>query len=746
MSSGGTSRRAAPATPGLPRRRLVRWSKSGLPLLAVLVLGASPPSVTGIEIVPASVVVLHDRPTTSFELEARLWTGNLADRRSIVETDGHVVTWTPGAPWLKLTWKQGFRARFSIDQQVQGTVTVRVEAGGKLSVPASITVVTGPAPGEDFLTATYTPGQVPDVALVKGVRNAVGGPCGLTYSAFVGGMGLGAVVGPCPGTDGAWETAVLARAHGTVVGSGQFNQQQNTVKAGDLQGARRTVPVALRVMLADDALSADQLAKLRESTMLMALAELQAANGVLAATRAGVELGEPDTATILPAATEVDGDGLVAISGCRHGDEITSTHDVPDMLNIYYVSWLYGTRGRACAPLRWRKYPVIFVEVHSELQTTLVHEIGHALGLTLPEDGHADIVGGLDLSNVMTKGYRDWDAGGRRRLTVGQVFRMNTDSASWLSWAMDAAGASVRGAVPRLGCQCGVGDPAGGCPRVRDDVAPPSTAAGSTDPWDCWDKLLLLKAPSYEEPMAILAGHRSRAPPEECSDYLPGWEANHADAVWVAFENLSRPGDCDSWAVVFYRRHAVQFLDLSEPDFDLTQVADELPVPAFPAKPLPVMVRLYRSGLSGFDAVAPEVVKGDVNYARTVFGPLNRSGITLLFDVNATSCPQTNPHPREIQVCYVAGLAAEGRVAVPRRVILGKRNGTTLAHFIGQALGLSALDPAGPDLPGNIMRPAWAERGKRLTLGQVFRINAGLGRLAGCNPTPCPPLELDAGP
>ena len=697
----------SPGTADWRCRAVMRRSKSALPLLLVVLVGAAPPPIILIEIVPSSVIVQHDRPVTSFELEARLWTGALADRRSIIEVDGYTLTWTSSQSWLKKTGQQGFRAVFTIDQaNIQGTATVQVTAGNKVSNPTTVTVVNGPGPGEDFLTATYTPGQVPDVALVSGVRNAAGGPCVLTFKAFVAGMRLGNVVDGCTGPGRAWKSAVLSVGHKSVVATGQWTPQQNTVNAGALQGASRVIPVALRVMLGDNALSAPDLAKLRDTTMTLALAEFEAANGTLTSTRTGVKLAKPDTATIVNLTpTEVNTDGEVAVAGCRDGDERTSSRDVSGKLNVYYVNLPNNIRGQTCPPYHLRNYPVIYVGVHTKLQTTLVHEVGHALGVTLPQDGHVDNVGGLDVSNVMTSGYADWDRGGRRRLTVGQVFRMNTDSASWLSWAKDATNALVReSAEPRLACQCGGGDPAGSCPRVADDVSQPSATADRTADRDCWDKLFLKNAPTNERPVAIIAGRRWRAPPEHCDPFLHGWDASLSGEVWVGLDNVTRHGDCRSRAVLFYPHFGVQVVDLSEPSFSLTQVSDEPMVVDPPPKPLPVQVRLYSLGA----ILSPEIVTGGMDFARTVFGPLNRSGIALLFDLNTTPCPQAGPPPSEIQVCYVPSMTGEGALTGPRRIKVGHARRSTLAHFIGRALNLETAT----GLPGNIMQPAPDNRGK----------------------------------
>jgi hypothetical protein len=720
----------------------MRGLKSALPLLLVVLVGAAPPPIILIEIVPSSVIVYHNRPVTSFELEARLWTGSLADRRSIIESDGYTLVWSSNQSWLKKTGGQGFRAVFSIDQpNIQGAAIVQVTAGNK-SNTTTVTVIRGPGPGEDFLTATYTPGQVPDVALVSGVRNTVGGPCVLTFQAFVAGLGLGNLVDRCNGAGGTWKAAVLSAGHKSVVATGPWTPQQNTVNVAGLQGGSHVVPVTLRVMVAGTALSPPDLKKLRDETMTLALGEIESANGTLASTRTGIKLAKPDTATIVDLQPSELTGGRVIVSDCRDGDVRTLSRDVPGKPNVhvYYVDWLYGARGRACPPHQLRRYPVIYVDVHSELETSLVHEVGHALGATLPRDGHTNLVGGLDLSNVMTKGNTDWDPGARRRLTVGQVFRMNTDSASWLSWATDGAGSPVRESTqPRLACQCGGGDPAGSCPRMRDDVAPPSADPDSTSDRDCWDRLFLKDVQTSERPVAIIAGRRWRAPPDYCDPFLHGWDASLPGEVWVGLGNVTRHGDCKSRAVLFYPHFGVQVVNLAEPDLRLTQVSDDPTILGSPSKPTPVRVRVYFVGAM----VTPQLVAEHTDIARTIFGPLNRTGITLVFLHYTTPCPQAGPHPGEIQVCYVPGMISEATLTGERRIKVGKARMNTVSHFIGRALGLAATS----GLSGNIMQPIPEDRGRKLTLGQVFRINVTVGALTACDSTaPCPPLDLDVGP
>jgi hypothetical protein len=145
-----------------------------------------------------------------------------------------------------------------------------------------------------------------------------------------------------------------------------------------------------------------------------------------------------------------------------------------------------------------------------------------------------------------------------------------------------------------------------------------------------------------------------------------------------------------------------------------------------------------------------ETVAEDVDYARKTFGPSNRSGTDVMFDLNPEACPGGTPGPREIIACYTPGTANEGSVVSPRRikVLLGKRTVSTLSHLMGQALGLKALAIDATGFPSNIMHSAPGDRGQKLTLGQVFRLNHFLSpaTLPSCDPGPCPSLDADVGP
>jgi hypothetical protein len=110
--------------------------------------------------------------------------------------------------------------------------------------------------------------------------------------------------------------------------------------------------------------------------------------------------------------------------------------------------------------------------------------------------------------------------------------------------------------------------------------------------------------------------------------------------------------------------------------------------------------------------------------------------------------------PREFNLCYLDTGPDEGKWEPAEQKIalaLEHRSATSASHLLGQALGLTQLGtgdiaaaPAGA-YDGNIMRGDPDDRGKKLTLGQVYRINAELGVLDPCPPNSddCPVLYAD---
>jgi hypothetical protein len=80
-------------------------------------------------------------------------------------------------------------------------------------------------------------------------------------------------------------------------------------------------------------------------------------------------------------------------------------------------------------------------------------------------------------------------------------------------------------------------------------------------------------------------------------------------------------------------------------------------------------------------------------------------------------------------------------------ITLRNRNATTVSHFIGRALGLDPLPAGQAGFPENIMHHHPTDRGRKLTLGQVFRIHTRFGAsLPSCDPGPCPALGATTPP
>jgi hypothetical protein len=429
-----------------------------------------------------------------------------------------------------------------------------------------------------------------------------------------------------------------------------------------------------------------------------------------------------------------------AVGGCLAGDDLAD-QDHPGLLNVYYVNRLGFSKGVTCARHQGRSHDVVYVawEEHPHFPTTLVHEGGHALGLMVPGSGHANMVPKLDVTNVMSSAANDDEAEGRRHFTVGQVFRTNAETVSWLNVGRDLNDPPRplrEDNAARLDCQCGEEDPSGPCPRVVDDIATSSAAPGVAMPWDCYDEVRLAPTtpmPADESPAGIVAGRSWRALSARCDPGMPASPKPRSGATYLRFENLYRPGDCQSHITVFFRRGGVMHQALAEPEPAWTPNANLWKVKYTVTSPIPVTVHVHD---------APDDASQELEYALQTFGSANRTGIELQV-APADGCPNTNPAAPDIRVCYVDdGGASEATLPASRfiKVQLDKRKESTVAHFLGRVLGLRADGP-----PGNIMQPI-PPRAPKLTLGQVYHINVGLGSLPPCDALPCPSLTTDLPP
>jgi len=706
-------------------------------LASVAPLGADPDvPIVGLEVVPPAIFVDATQAAT-LDLVARIWTGSEFTRRSLPASSIPPLVWTvsPAQTWLTL------------QSQNENRVTLQITPGGGVPVEAVVTVTAGgwsarsriipvTASDQDLLEAAHSDGS-PPVFVTRGIPDAPGAVCSTNWSAFLGTAPIGHLVEECNDVGAIWGAAILDATHAMMMLPVQWTPAPDRVQGTSSQLPLRTLPVSLWIVVGH-ATNPDSL---RDLVRRSALAVIPAVNATLAENRVGVELDVVNT-VIVPTSDE-----STIVSDCVTGDDLVSDGDRPGTLRVYYVNTMGNARGFTCAGTDDRPQSAIYISWQDETPTTLVHEVGHVLGLTLPAEGHVDhpagtgsvFLDGFDATNVMTSGISDLDPVGRHRLSVGQVFRMNADSGSWLNAATEADGLRVREAMaPRLACQCGAADPTGYCPRLRDDVAQPGGGAGTSNSWDCYDLLRVPDPGPEDEPVGILFGRMWRAPIQHCGSEVSNYRPDHWSASYLGFQNFTRPGKCPSWAAVLFRKHGLLYRRLTE-EHDLwwSDAADvwriDDGIPPLDADGLPLLsvpVQLY------YPSAQEAHAKEDIVEAQRVFGEANRSGIHLEFEMHPSStlplpCPASTS--KGLNICYSASGVAKG----------------SLSHLVGRAFELPALTASafGAAFKGNVMQSAPDARSERLTLGQVFRINAFLrpDELPNCKatPDPCPPLATE---
>lgn len=105
----------------------------------------------------------------------------------------------------------------------------------------------------------------------------------------------------------------------------------------------------------------------------------------------------------------------------------------PDRLNVYlvklYESSEFSAVGYDCANFGHPEIIFIAWAFPGLGPDQLAHELGHALGLRWPNNGHSDTYGApFNNANMM------WPPGGYAlNLSLGQIYRMNFDSQSWVN-------------------------------------------------------------------------------------------------------------------------------------------------------------------------------------------------------------------------------------------------------------------------------------------------------------------------
>ena len=118
----------------------------------------------------------------------------------------------------------------------------------------------------------------------------------------------------------------------------------------------------------------------------LATDEINKASTLLSEARAGIRVNPYNTKVIPVTQT-------VSFLNCAEGERQTATYDTGNVLHVYYVDDLGdATRGITCTANQRRPYDVIYVSADLHSPTTFIHELGHALGLTLPSEGHSNVL------------------------------------------------------------------------------------------------------------------------------------------------------------------------------------------------------------------------------------------------------------------------------------------------------------------------------------------------------------------
>jgi hypothetical protein len=421
---------------------------------------------------------------TSFQLEAR-----------IKDPSGEVIT----HPSIQVEWSSGSGViqvepgtgnptvvtlpSFSILQNAFSPLVLDVhrltfsdvtaKAGTKVSTPAKFIVSDGgdSAPG-DRIEVAHPEGAPPSVVLLTGIAD---GQCKRDRMFSVAGMAdlsqTETVTGNCP--SGELVAFSPTRAGAYLPGSGTGIWEAGSGQVALVPASRTPIPVTLW----------KHLERPDENVWGRIYEDYSRAKVIFERSRTGFLLAETG-----PVDRDLRGtvDFEFTGSGCTDDSELekifgstTWSGLATGVVHVVYVDGI-GTesdpvteevinpwiKGNICFWTSSREFAVVVVSYADRSISTLAHELGHLFGLnsrTLFGDGHTDVVANIDRSNIMHP-TNSFDAPGEReRFTIGQVYRMNFDSRSWVRYLQGAT------ALTSFKCQCNpyTDDP---CPFLFSDV------------------------------------------------------------------------------------------------------------------------------------------------------------------------------------------------------------------------------------------------------------------------------------
>jgi hypothetical protein len=168
------------------------------------------------------------------------------------------------------------------------------------------------------------------------------------------------------------------------------------------------------------------------------------ANTFFAENRVGIQV----TASALTIATAAQagtiGTGCETVGALMTSNPAAGLYD-PNSLNVYFVPsvtmmsyglWLgYNCYRPNTAGVRAPN--ILFVSLLYGVPTTLTHELGHALGLRWlnghTNSGEQNGRKEFPVTNLMYSYVNRQTAAAQNRFSLGQAYRMNIDTASWLS-------------------------------------------------------------------------------------------------------------------------------------------------------------------------------------------------------------------------------------------------------------------------------------------------------------------------
>jgi hypothetical protein len=206
---------------------------------------------------------------------------------------------------------------------------------------------------------------------------------------------------------------------------------------------------------------------------------LDEANTFLEQNRTGLRVVPESIVTATQAQALTIGSGCETVGTLLQDGPAKGVYDAGS-LNVYFVPWISaagqsGWMGFNCYDANEggdRAPNVVFVSLLYGVSSTLGHELGHALGLrwlnahTNPgaQDGRDE----FPVTNLMYSYVDATTAAAQNRYSLGQAYRMNVDTASWLNRSTAASAASGT----RKDCQP---EPTlrSPCPRLSLDLPSP---------------------------------------------------------------------------------------------------------------------------------------------------------------------------------------------------------------------------------------------------------------------------------